>query len=176
MPLTIGLSIIFAGAFGTVQAVPVANVPIVHHRAEVKIRAGVEGKAAKLARAAAFASAVMASPPDPAVEKAVESYFADIPVMISIAQCESKFHQYDLQGNILTSITDDIGVMQINAHHHASEAEDLGYDLTNLQDNMAFARYLYEAQGTDPWLSSARCWSGDTAQAGDRDAPLAIRK
>jgi hypothetical protein len=169
MPLTLGLTIAVAGAFGSVQSTPVV-APVVHHvlaqaQTQSSSHQEIEMKAGRLRRVASFALATMSSPPDPTVEKAVASYFADIPIMINIASCESKFHQYDLNGNILTSATDDLGVMQINAPAHETEATTMGYDLTNLQGNLAFARYLYEQQGTDPWVSSSSCW-GAAAAAG----------
>ena len=176
MSLTLGLSILVSGAFGIVQVAPV-QAPAAAYHAPAKMRAAAVEKVTKKAVIAEFASAVMASPPDPAVEKAVEAYFSDIPIMVSIAGCESKFHQYNLAGGILTSITGDLGVMQINAADHTSEAADMGLDLKDLQDNMAFARYLYEQQGTDPWLSSAHCWgSQNTATRNGSGRSLAVRK
>jgi hypothetical protein len=49
--------------------------------------------------------------------------------------------------------------MQINTRYHGETAEKLGLDLTDLYDNMAYARDLYERQGTQPWSASAPCWS-----------------
>jgi hypothetical protein len=49
--------------------------------------------------------------------------------------------------------------MQINTRYHGKTAEELGLDLTDIEDNLAYARYLYEKQGTQPWSASAPCWS-----------------
>jgi hypothetical protein len=169
MPLTLGLSILVSGAFGTVQYTPPAVIPTPQHQNIVPT---------KTALRALFADAVMSSAPDPYVQTAVKKYFADIPIMISIARCESKFHQYDLSGNILTSVTDDLGVMQINAYTHQATADDMGLDLSNLYDNMAYARYLYNSSGTAPWLSSARCWRGNTGNVAVKpasDQTLAVK-
>ncbi len=98
-------------------------------------------------------------------EKAVRSYFRDIPVMIQIARCESTF-RHDLgDGTILRGKqdSDDTGVMQINMRYHGETAEELGLDLTDLYENMEYARDLYLRQGTQPWSSSKPCWSNAIA-------------
>jgi hypothetical protein len=93
-------------------------------------------------------------------EDIVRTYFSDIPVMIQIARCESTFRHTLSDGTVLQGKVDpaDTGVMQINARYHGIEAEKLGLDLTDLYDNMAYARDLYERQGTRPWNASAPCW------------------
>ena len=94
-------------------------------------------------------------------EAAVRSYFSDIPVMIQIARCESAFRQTTNDGTVLRGRVDpaDTGVMQINTRYHGEKARELGLDLTNVYDNMEYARDLYLRQGTKPWASSAACWS-----------------
>lgn len=94
-------------------------------------------------------------------EAAVRSYFSDIPVMIQVARCESTFRHTLADGSVLRGVvdSDDTGVMQINLRYHEETAEKLGLDLTDLYDNMAYARNLYERQGTQPWSASAPCWS-----------------
>jgi hypothetical protein len=81
--------------------------------------------------------------------------------MIQIARCESTFRHTLADGTVLRGVVDgaDTGVMQINMRYHGDTAEELGLDLTNLQDNLAYARHLYEKQGTQPWSASAPCWS-----------------
>jgi hypothetical protein len=100
-------------------------------------------------------------------ETAVREYFNDIPVMIQIARCESTFRHTLADGSVLKGVVDpaDTGVMQINKRFHESRAIELGLDLHNLHDNMAYARYLYEKQGTRPWNSSAPCWSRTLAMS-----------
>ncbi len=53
----------------------------------------------------------------------------------------------------------DRGVMQINLHYHEDTAEKMGLNLHNIDDNVAYARYLYEKSGAKPWMSSSACWS-----------------
>lgn len=94
-------------------------------------------------------------------ESAVREYFADIPIMIQVARCESTFRHTLADGSVLTGKVDgrDTGVMQINTYYHGATAAKLGLDLWDLEDNMAYARYLYEKQGVQPWSASAPCWS-----------------
>jgi len=93
-------------------------------------------------------------------EETVKAYFDDIPVMAAVAFCESTFRHNDANGNLLRGVVNgsDIGVMQINTYYHGSTAKKLGLDLTTMEGNMAYARYLYEEQGTAPWVHSQPCW------------------
>ena len=93
-------------------------------------------------------------------ESVVREYFADIPVMIQIARCESTFRHTLADGTVLRGYVDsrDTGVMQINTGYHGVTADTLGLDLEDIYDNMAYARDLYERQGTQPWSASRPCW------------------
>jgi len=101
------------------------------------------------------------------VSRAVAEYFADIPVMYEIAKCESNFTQYNPSGTVLNGGSGGmLGAFQINGSVHKNFALTLGDDITTLQGNMAYARYLYQSDGTDPWISSEPCWGGiDAASA-----------
>ena len=39
-------------------------------------------------------------------------------------------------------------------------AKKLGLDIYTTTGNIAYAKHLYEEQGTQPWNSSSKCWSG----------------
>ena len=95
------------------------------------------------------------------VEKFVADYFADIPLMKKIAYCESRNRHFNKNGQVLRGeVTNlDRGVMQINLYFHAETAKKMGLDLHDLDDNVAYARYLYEKQGAKPWMSSSACWA-----------------
>ncbi len=95
------------------------------------------------------------------MEKYLRQVFADDPVLVEVARCESNFRHYDKEGKILRGIVDkaDIGVMQINERYHASTAEKLGLDIHTITGNVAYAKYLYEKEGTKPWSASQKCWS-----------------
>lgn len=99
------------------------------------------------------------------VQEYVQSYFADEPIMYAIAGCESHYHQYGSDGSVYRGVVNDqdVGVMQINEHYHADNAAKLGLDLYTMQGNVAYAQYLYDKEGTQPWQSSEACWSKSQA-------------
>lgn len=94
------------------------------------------------------------------LEAYVREYYKDTPILAEISKCESTFKHYDKNGNVLRGKVDsrDVGVMQINEYYHADEAKKLGYDLETVEGNLAYAKYLYEKEGVDPWSHSAKCW------------------
>ncbi len=100
------------------------------------------------------------------IERFVADYFKDIPLMAKIAKCESRNRHLDKNGNVLKGeVTNlDTGVMQINLYFHEKAATKLGLDLHDLDDNVAYARYLYEKEGAKPWMSSSKCWAKSTAE------------
>ncbi len=93
-------------------------------------------------------------------EKYVREYFKDIPIMIQVARCESHFRQLDSDGEIHRGVVNsaDVGVMQINEFYHLDQSEKKNYNIYTLEGNVAYARDLYERQGTQPWSSSKPCW------------------
>jgi len=101
-------------------------------------------------------------------ESIVREYFKDIPVMVHVARCESTFRHNLEDGTVLRGKVDsaDTGVMQINKRYHESTAIKLGLNLEDIHDNLAYARYLYEKQGTQPWNASRPCWGNTVAYAG----------
>jgi hypothetical protein len=104
--------------------------------------------------------AITTSPVYNNVETLVRTYFSDIPIMAEIARCESTFRHHLGDGSILRGRVDqrDTGVMQINTYYHQVTADELGLDLEDFYHNMAYARYLYERQGVQPWSASQPCW------------------
>ena len=93
-------------------------------------------------------------------EEKVREYFSDIPIMAEIARCESGFRHYLADGTVLRGRINpkDVGVMQINTYYHGETADELGLNLLNFDQNMVYARHLYENQGTQPWFWSEKCW------------------
>lgn len=94
------------------------------------------------------------------VEKRVREYFADLPVMIEIARCESKFRQFADSGAVLRGGVDNgmLGVFQFHERVHAGAASVQGHSLKTLEGNLGYARHLYNTHGTMPWNSSRYCW------------------
>ena len=110
------------------------------------------------------------------VEKAVKSYFKDIPLMATIAKCESHFRQYNNDGNIYRGKvnTKDVGVMQINEAYHLKSSQNMGLDIYTAEGNMKYARYLYKNEGSAPWISSSACW--DSNQTAEKSSEVARAK
>jgi hypothetical protein len=94
------------------------------------------------------------------IEKRAKVFFKDDPILVDIARCESNFRQLDENGKILRGTVNkaDIGLMQINEYYHADRAESLGLDIKTLEGNMAYAKDLYDHEGSKPWISSSKCW------------------
>lgn len=102
------------------------------------------------------------------VEEYVRDYFADEPVMIEIARCESRFRQFDSEGHILKNAAGSsaVGIFQIMSSIHDPVADKLGIDIYTMRGNAEYARYLYENSGTKPWeadLKSKSCWGKTNA-------------
>jgi hypothetical protein len=98
-------------------------------------------------------------------KKELENYlkenFADTPVLIEIARCESELRHFNENGKVLRGRVDnaDVGVMQINERYHLETAKKLGFDIHTVEGNVAYAKYLYEKSGSEPWKASSPCWS-----------------
>jgi hypothetical protein len=95
------------------------------------------------------------------VEKYVKAYFADTPILATIAKCESRNRQYDKYGNVLRGEENrfDVGVMQINELYHKDDSKELGYDINTIEGNVGFAKHLYKRFGAKPWMASSPCWA-----------------
>lgn len=97
--------------------------------------------------------------------KTVESYlrkeFADTPILVEIARCESTFSHFEEDGNVIRGRKNnaDVGVMQINEKYHLEKSIELGHDIHTIEGNVEYAKYLYETQGAAPWKASAKCWA-----------------
>lgn len=97
------------------------------------------------------------------VEQAVRTYFADLPVMVKIAKCESGFEHFDpdepngLNTNPAPNSSAS-GVFQILLKTHGPAAAALGFDITTIQGQLDYARYLYNQNGTRDWKATQHCW------------------
>jgi hypothetical protein len=85
--------------------------------------------------------------------------------LIDVARCESQYRQFDENGNVLRGKVNskDVGAFQINEKYHLETSQKLGIDIYTLEGNIAYARYLYETQGSKPWSASSPCW-GNTRE------------
>lgn len=89
------------------------------------------------------------------IEAKVRVAFADVPVMIEIAKCESKFRQFTDAGNVFYGGAGGgmVGIFQFYESIHKTAAATLGYDLATVDGNIAYAKHLYKEQGVTPWQS-----------------------
>jgi len=92
------------------------------------------------------------------VQEYIKTEYADTPILIAIAQCESNFRQFNPDGSVVRGKVDshDVGVMQINETYWLDKSKSLGDDIYTAEGNAAYAKYLYAKQGTDPWNSSSK--------------------
>lgn len=93
-------------------------------------------------------------------EQKVRDYFSDTPVLIEIARCESNFRQFTDTGAVLRGGANGgmVGVFQFYESIHKNAASALGYDILTLDGNLAYAKHLYNLEGTTPWNSARTCW------------------
>ncbi len=91
--------------------------------------------------------------PNAEVEAKVRAAFADAPIMIQVAKCESNYRQFSATGVVLRGGTDNkyIGIFQISEQLHTATALALGHDIRTIDGNIGFARHLYQQSGTAPW-------------------------
>jgi hypothetical protein len=83
-----------------------------------------------------------------------------------ICACESGLgtfipHQFEDDGTPLWSRlgTNDVGACQIHMPLHASASITMGLDVvSSFEDNVAYAKFLYDHQGNKPWRASEMCW------------------
>jgi hypothetical protein len=75
----------------------------------------------------------------------------------NVALCESKGLHTNPDGTlVMGKITPDYGLMQIN-EVHLEAAKNKGYDIRDLQDNVRYAKLLFDSYGWQPWYSSKSC-------------------
>lgn len=72
--------------------------------------------------------------------------------MLPTLQCESGLKQFNPDGTIITSRTNDVGIAQVNLKVWGKKAEELGYDLTTTIGNLKMAKYVYTVQGPEAWV------------------------
>ncbi|HYE22569.1 MAG TPA: peptidoglycan-binding protein [Verrucomicrobiae bacterium] len=95
--------------------------------------------------------------PNAGIEALVRASFPDMPAMIDIAKCESGYRQFNSNGTVLRGGGGKyVGIFQIDEQLHTSRAQSMAIDILTIEGNMAYARYLYFASGTNPWKGCVR--------------------
>jgi hypothetical protein len=87
----------------------------------------------------------------------------ETPVLDRIAKCESPTGHYDKNGQVALfgnqNGSADIGKFMINNRIWGKKAKEMGLDLTNENQNIQFAKFLYRTYGSEPWILSKKCWN-----------------
>lgn len=96
--------------------------------------------------------------PEKRVQRLIREAFPEAPIMVEVARCESQFKATAHNTTLNTDGTTDGGVFQLNTVHD-KELETLGLDKWKVEDNIAFARILYDRGGLQPWKGSKHCWN-----------------
>ena len=95
----------------------------------------------------------------PTVKEAVIAEFGSNSIMVRIASCESGFRQFAKDGSVLKNPHSTAkGVFQVMYSIHNAAALKMGMDVLTTEGNIAYARVLYDTQGTVPWNASKYCW------------------
>jgi len=91
------------------------------------------------------------------VEAKIRQVFPGANVMIDIARCESGLKQYKENFNVVRGGLGGnyIGIFQL-AESHAENARNLGLDIYSVDGNIGYAKVLYDAQGTQPWVACTK--------------------
>ena len=79
-----------------------------------------------------------------------ETFPEDPHTALAIARCESGLNPEAYNPNNSNGSVDR-GVFQLNSVHD-ERVESLGLDVWNVEDNIAFARMLYDESGFRPWV------------------------
>ncbi len=155
--LTTGVVFLWSSLYGAGQA----NANLASAATAVDMNQNVASSTSSITTEADIDGAATTS-----VEAYVRKEFADTPILIEVARCESRFHQFTDIGTVVRGIVNhgDVGVMQINEHYHADEAQAMGINIYTTEGNIQFGKYLYSKYGTDPWNSSSACWSQQLAR------------
>lgn len=83
--------------------------------------------------------------------------YKDYSALNKVFECESNWNQFNSNGTVLISITNDIGIAQINKRVHQTTYTKMGLDVTDPYDNIRFALYLYSKNGIHDWRFSGQC-------------------
>lgn len=90
---------------------------------------------------------------DYVVQRILET-FPEAPIMVVVARCESGLDPTaDRESRGV-----DVGLFQIN-QVHLPTLNRMGLDRWDLEDNLTYARMLYDNAGLRDWYMSEHCWS-----------------
>ena len=91
------------------------------------------------------------------VEELSASHGQSAQLVKKIIECESNFKVDAVNHDAV--VGKDIGLFQINTYYHLDNAEKLGYNIFEPEDNLEYGFELLNTAGTTPWKWSKKCWS-----------------
>ena len=91
------------------------------------------------------------------IEKEIRKTFPEQPdLMVRVAKCES---QLNPKAHNPTNGSHDGGIFQLSEKYHGKDMRVLGIDAYDIQENIKYARKLYDESGLAPWSASKYCWN-----------------
>lgn len=90
----------------------------------------------------------------------IHKMFPDAPIMVRVAKCEGVVNgKLSPTAFNPTNNSNDTGIFQISDRFHRETYLRLGFtDMTDVKQNLAYARILYDESGLQPWSASKHCW------------------
>lgn len=100
------------------------------------------------------------------IEAKVRATFSEAPVMVEVARCESTFRQLNDAGGVFRGGTGGgyLGIFQIGESLHKDVALQKGFDILTVDGNIGYAKYMYDREGTRPWIGCVP--SGSSSSTG----------
>lgn len=90
------------------------------------------------------------------IEQEIRTVFPEQPeLMLKVAKCESRLNPNAYNP---TNGSHDGGIFQISEKYHGKALNLMGLDAYDIQDNLKYARILYDKNGLSDWTASAKCW------------------
>lgn len=98
----------------------------------------------------------------------IRAVFADAPLMVRVAKCESGLvHRQN--GELIRNRKGSSarGVFQVLMRVHQPQMYKMGLNPERTDHYLAYVRYLYDQYGLKPWQASEHCWNrGSTPPRG----------
>lgn len=96
------------------------------------------------------------------IERRIKETFPEEPeLMLKVAKCEGVTNGVlDPKAYNPTNNSHDRGIFQISDKYHKETYTAMGLtDMTDVDQNLKYARHLYDENGLQDWSASKWCWS-----------------
>jgi hypothetical protein len=103
---------------------------------------------------------VKLSPEKLDLARQIRAVFADAPIMVRVAMCESGLTHRE-NGELIRNKKGSSarGAFQVMMSYHAPEMKKMGLDPRRTDEYLAYVRHLYDQQKLAPWKETRACWS-----------------